>query len=234
MREPERDEVLALVRSSPVFVGAHDKAGWLGIFAGQHVVEDPVGWRPVRSEEPGALSRFWDTFIAPNDIEFEVAHDWVDGFDVVRDVTVVTTLSRAVQVRTPAHLLYQTVYEDGPLKVRRMAAHWEPASQVRQLLRPTRAHVSAAVGQNARMFRILGAGPTVQFIGAVRSVGRRGKRVVLDELAAKGITHVPKIIASGNFVTATCTVDDAPAAVIAEFAPRSRTLLDLRIYTDPA
>lgn len=234
MKEPDRDEVLGLVRSSPMFVGAHDKAGWLGIFAGQHVVEDPVGWRPVRSEEPGALGRFWDAFIAPNDIEFRVAQDWVDGFDVVRDVTIVTTLPTSVQVRTPAHLLYQTVYEDGPLKVRRMAAHWEPASNVRQLLRPTRAHMSAGVGQMIHMFRTLGARPSMQFVGAVRSVGRRGKRTVLDELAAKGITHVPKIIASGNFVTATCTLDDAPAAVIARFAPRSRTLIDLRIYSDPA
>ncbi|MGI9084899.1 MAG: hypothetical protein ACR2FE_06355 [Aeromicrobium sp.] len=231
---PNRAEVLALVRSSPTFVGAHDKAGWLGIFGGQHVIEDPVGWRPVRSEEPGALARFWDTFIAPNAIEFQVTQDWVDGFDVVRDVTIVTTLRTGVRVRTPAHLLYQTAYEDGALKVRRMAAHWEPAPVYRQLLRPTRAHLSAAAGQTTHMFRTLGAGPSLQFIGAVRSVGSRGKRMVLDDLAVKGVTHVPKVVASGNVVTASCILHDAPAAVIAQFAPRSRTLIDLKIYSDLA
>lgn len=232
MRAPDRTEVIDLVRSSPEFVAAHDKDGWLGIFAGQHVVEDPVGWRPVRSDEPGALARFWDAFIAPNDIEFQVAQDWVDGFDVVRDVTIVTTLPNGVQVRTPAHLIYQTVYEDGPLKVRRMAAHWEPAANARQLLRPTRAHLSAGTGQFAHMFSTLGAGPVLQFIGAVRSVGQRGKRAVLDELAARGITDVPKIIAAGSVVTASFTLDGKPAAVIAELEPRSRTIGDLWIYTD--
>ncbi len=193
-----------------------------------------MGWRPVQSEEPGALARFWDAFIAPNEIEFQVAQDWVDGFDVVRDVTIVTTLRTGVQVRTPAHLIYQTAYEGGVLKVRRMAAHWEPAANARQLLRPTRAHLSAGVGQLTHLFRTLGAGPSLQFVGTARSVGRRGKRVVLDDLAAKGITRVPKLIASGNTVTATCTLDDAPAAVIARFAPRSRTILDLKIYSDLA
>ena len=233
-RAPNRAEVLALVRSSPTYVGVHDKAGWLGIFGDEHVIEDPVGWRPVRSEELGALARFWDTFIAPNEIEFQVAQDWVDGFDVIRDVTIVTTLRAGVVVQTPAHLIYQTVYEGGTLKVRRMAAHWEPVPVYRQLLRPTRAHLSAAVRQSIHMFRTLGIGPSLQFIGAVRYTGRRRKRVVLDELAAKGITDVPKVIVSGYSVTASCTLHDAPAAVIARFAPRSRTLLDLRIYSDLA
>ncbi len=230
----QRAEVLALVRSSPELVAAHDKAGWLGIFGRQFVVEDPVGWLPVRSEDAGALATFWDAFIAPNEIEFQVAQDWVDGFDVVRDVTIVTTLRTGVQVRTPAHLIYQTGDEDGELKVRRMAAHWEPIPVYRQMLRPTRAHVGAGVGQFTHLFRTLGVRPSVQFVGAARSVGKRGKRVVLEELASRGITEVPKIIASGSTVTASCTQDGAPAAVIAQLAPRSRALLDLKIYSDPA
>ncbi len=118
------------------------QGGWLGIFGSLHVVEDPVGSRPVRSSESGGLGRFWDTFIAPNKIEFEVVNDWIDGFDVVRDVTIVTTLRPGVVVRTPAHLLYETAYEDGVLKVRRMAAHWEPRPVYRQLMKPTRAHLA--------------------------------------------------------------------------------------------
>jgi len=231
---PHRADVLALVRSSPTYVGAHDKAGWLGIFGRHHVVEDPVGSRPVRSADPGALSRFWDAFIAPNDIEFQVAQDWVDGFDVVRDVTIVTTLPNGVQVRTPAHLIYQTGHEDGTLKVRRMAAYWEPTPVYRQLMRPTRDHASAAVGQMAHIFRTLGIGQSLQFVGAARHLGTRRKRVVLDELAAQGITHVPKLIASAYSVTASCTLNDSPAAVIAQFAPRSRTIVDLSIYSDRA
>ncbi len=225
-------ELLALVRSSPAYVGVHDKVGWLGIFGDQHVVEDPVGSRPVRSEQPGALARFWDTFIGPNEITFEVAQDWVDGFDVVRDVTVVTTLRPGVVVRTPAHLIYQTGYEKGVLKVRRMAAHWEPLPAYRQLLRARPATLSAGAGQFLHMFRTLGAGPSTQFIGAARHLGWRRKRVIIDELAQQGITEVSKLIASGNSVSASCTLRGAPAAAIAWFAPRSRTLVDLRIYSN--
>lgn len=211
---PTRAEVLALVRSSPTYVAAHDKTGWIGIFGDEYVVEDPVGSRPVRSEDPGALERFWDTFIAPNDIEFQVAQDWVDGFDVVRDVTIVTTLRPGVVVRTPAHLIYQTAYEGRTLTVRRMAAHWEPLPVYGQLMRPTRAHLAAAVGQFIHMFRTLGVGPSLQFVGAARHLGWRRKRQLLKELAAKRITQVTKVLISGKTVTATCVIDGAQAAVI--------------------
>ncbi|MCW2799992.1 MAG: hypothetical protein JWQ70_1464 [Aeromicrobium sp.] len=231
---PDRAKVLALVRSSPAYVAAHDKTGWIGIFGDTYVIEDPVGSRPVGSEDAGAIERFWDTFIAPNEIEFRVAQDWVDGFDVVRDVTIVTTLRPGVVVRTPAHLIYQTEYEDGILSVRRMAAHWEPAPVYLQLMRPTLGHVRAAFSQFVHMFRTLGARSSLQFVGAARHVGWRHKRVVRSDLAAKGITQVSKLIASGRSVTASCTVDGAPAAVIAWFGPRSRTLRDLTIYADPA
>lgn len=231
---PDREEVLALVRSSPRFVAAHDRTGWIGIFGDEYVVEDPVGARPVRSDDPGALETFWDTFIAPNDIEFEVAQDWIDGFDVARDVTVVTTMRPGVVVRTPAHLLYQTAYVGDVLEVRRMAAHWEPLPVYAQLLRPTRSHVAAGLGQFVRMFRTLGVAQSLQFVGAARHLGRRRKRVLREDLAAKGITGVHKVISAGNSVTASCTVEGCPAAVIAWFTPRSRKLVDLKVYADPA
>lgn len=230
----ERADVLALVQSSPNLVAAQDRIGWLGIFGQQHVVEDPVGSRPVRSEDPGALARFWDTFIAPNQIEFQVGQDWVDGLDVVRDVTIVTTLRPGVVVRTPAHLIYQTGYEDGVLKVRRMAAHWEPRPVYRQLVRPTWPHISSALAQFVRMFRTLGVVPSLQFVGAACHLGRRRKRVLRADLAARGVSGVHKVIAAGRSVTASCTIDGSPAAVIAWFAPRSRTLTEVKVYADRA
>lgn len=208
---PQRGELLDLVRSSPAYVAAHDKAGWLSIFGSLHVVEDPVGARAVRSADPGALGRFWDTFIAPNEIVFEVANDWVAGLEVVRDVTILTTLRPGVVVRTPAHLLYETAYEDGVLKVRRMAAHWEPRPVYRQLMKPNRAHLAAAMGQFARMFRTHGVGPTIQFVGASRFVGWRRRRALRARLKAYEITRV---IVAGKTVTATCLIDGKPAAVI--------------------
>ena len=231
---PDRAEVLALVRSSPAHVAVHDKVGWVGLFGQEHVVEDPVGAPPVRSQVPGALERFWDTFIAPNEIVFEVTRDWIDGFDVVRDATVVTTLAPGVVVRTPAHLIYQTGYEDGVLKVLRMAAYWEPRPVYRQLMRPRRSYVTAALRQFGHMFRTLGVGAALRFVGAARYVGRRRRRVLLAELETRGIRDVSKVIVAGHSVTASGILDAAPVAVIADFVPRSQKLRSLKTYREPA
>ena len=133
---------------------------------------------------------------------------------------------------TPAHLIYQTGVEDGVLKVRRMAAHWETVPVVRQLMHPTRAHLRAGVDQTTHLVRTLGVRPSVKFFGAARSVGRRGKQVLRAHLAAEGIIEISKIIASGRWVTASIMGEDGPALVMAEFARGSLDLSDLRIYTD--
>lgn len=221
-------DVHDVVRSSPAAVAAHDKAGWIALFDADYVIEDPVGWRPVRGED---ISHFWDAFIAPNDIEFVVHHDWIDGLHVVRDVTVVTTLATGLQVRTPAHLRYELVERDGALRVERMAAHWELAPNFAQLMRPRAAHLRSMATMNASLIRHLGLRDTARYVGAIRSVGAKGKRVVRAYLGTR-VDDLDKVIASGNTVTASCTVDGRPAAVIATLDRRSRTVLDCRIYTD--
>jgi hypothetical protein len=216
------------VRSSPAAVAAHDKAGWIALFDDDYVIEDPVGWRPVRGDD---ISSFWDAFIAPNDIEFVVHHDWIDGLHIVRDVTVVTTLGTGLQVRTPAHLRYELVERDGTLKVGRMAAHWELLPNFAQLMRPRATHIRSMAAMNASLVRNLGPRDTARFVGAVRSVGTKGKRAVRAYLGSR-VADLDKVIASGNVVTANGTVDGQPAAVIATLDRKTRTVLDCRIYTD--
>ncbi len=220
-------EVLDVVRSSPAYVGRHDKAGWIGIFADGYVIEDPVGSEPVRGER---ISAFWDTFIAPNDIVFDVHHEWVstDHLHVVRDVTIETTLQTGVVVRTPAHLRYEL---DEDLLVTRMAAHWEPAPVFAQLVRPRAAHLRSMLTMNRRMLTHLGPRGTARFVGAIRSVGRRGKRAVLEHLG-DGVQDVHKVIAAGTTVTLSCTVAGRPAAVIATLDRRTREVLECTTYTE--
>ncbi len=217
-----------MVRSSPAAVAAHDKAGWIALFDDDYVIEDPVGWRPVRGDD---ISSFWDAFIAPNDIEFVVHHDWIDGLHVVRDVTVVTTLGTGLQVRTPAHLRYELVQRDGALKVERMAAHWELVPNFAQLMRPRASHIRSMAAMNASLIRNLGPRDTARYVGAIRSVGTKGKRAVRAYVGTR-VADLDKVIASGNVVTANGTVDGQPAAVIATLDRKTRNVLDCRIYTD--
>jgi len=221
-------DVYDVVQASPKAVAAHDKAGWIALFDEGYVIEDPVGSRPVRGD---AISGFWNAFIEPNDIEFVVHHDWIDGLHIVRDVTIVTTLATGLQVRTPAHLRYELVECDGVLKVERMAAHWEPGPVFAQLMRPGAAYVRSMATMNAGMVRNLGVGGTARFVGAIRSVGKKGKAAVREHLGTT-VQDLDKVIASGNVVTANCTVDRAPAAVIATLDRKTREVLDCRVYTE--
>ena len=121
-----REELLAVVKRSPATVAVHDKAGWLGLFGEAAYIEDPIG-SPRADKASGLLGRFWDTFIQPHQIEFEVLRDVVLGHDVMRDVIIHTRINQRVQIDVPAYLLYQLEENEGRLEVRRMAAHWELA-----------------------------------------------------------------------------------------------------------
>jgi hypothetical protein len=94
--------------------------------------------------------------------------------------------------------------------------------------------VAAGVAQFAHMFRTLGVGASLQFIGAARHIGWRRKRELLDELAGVAIGDVTKLIASGDSVTASGSRHGAPVAVIARFVPRSATLREMQVYGDLA
>lgn len=242
MSPGERDP-LALVRASPAAVAAHDKEAWLGLFARDYVLEDPVGSRPVVGS---GLDRFWDTFIAPNDITFQSARDVVHGMVVARDVVIEIHTPPDVTVRTPAHLVYELAEEDDALRIRRMAAHWELVPALRQMARPTASHVRALARQSGRLVTRLGPGGALAFAGAVRSVGGPGKRAVNEFLAAArrgdatalqvlgGV--VPEspgaLIASGQTVTATCAVDGVAAMLVCHLARRDRRVARCDLYVD--
>jgi hypothetical protein len=119
-----RQDLLAVVARSPERVAAHDRESWLALFGDDALVEDPVGSPPAR-KSTGALGRFWDTFIAPHDIRFEVRRDHFIGRDVFRDAVIHTRINAHVTIEVPAYLLYQLDDGAGGLHVRRMAAHWQ-------------------------------------------------------------------------------------------------------------
>lgn len=116
--------LLDTAKQSPLAVAAHDKAAWLNLFARDAQVHDPVGSRGHAGDE--ALGRFYDTFIAPNNIRFEVEHDIVCGQSVVRDLVISTRMGGTpLQVDVPLFIRYHIVDEAGQPRIRRLYAHWE-------------------------------------------------------------------------------------------------------------
>ncbi|MBW2290818.1 MAG: nuclear transport factor 2 family protein [Deltaproteobacteria bacterium] len=177
------DELLEIVKASPACVAKHDKEGWLRLFARDAVVEDPVGSAPNRRGVMGGKSqdevgRFYDTFIGPNEIRFEVKEDIVSGAHVLRDVVIHTRLSNGFEIAVPAHLLYEMKEEDGEVRIARLAAHWELPRLSVQAMRGGVNGMRTLVEMGARMLRVQGVSGAVGYTRFMRGVFGRGRRAV--------------------------------------------------------
>ncbi|CAA0079351.1 Uncharacterised protein [BD1-7 clade bacterium] len=187
------NELLEQVKKSPAAVAVHDKRAWMSIFAKYHVVEDPVGSTPhvgglydnaTGARGDGALSRFFDCFIQPNKIGFDVQQDVVCGNHVVRDLNINIEMSPAVKVTVPMHLLYELTEEDGEWKIQRLAAHWELMPMMGQLFGKGFACAGVLTGLTVRMLKLQGIGGMLGFSKAVFNIGNAGKTGVHQMLRA--------------------------------------------------
>jgi hypothetical protein len=67
---------LAFVQPAPTAAAARDKPAWPGLFARYSLVEGPVGAEPWVTRPGGdALARFYDAFVARNQVRFLVYRD---------------------------------------------------------------------------------------------------------------------------------------------------------------
>ncbi len=186
LRNPEA--CMACVEGSPAAVAVHNKTEWLALFADCAVVEDPVGSKPQinlrDSRGQSSLERFYETFIASNDIRFHVDHDVICAGAVVRDLDIEIRMSPKVIVRVPMHLLYELTSETGEVRIKRLAAHWELGPMVRQQMRYGLA--SAVVGFHAfwRMLKNMGLSGVQGFAQARETIGDVGKQKVEAFVAA--------------------------------------------------
>ncbi|MBN1533197.1 MAG: nuclear transport factor 2 family protein [Spirochaetes bacterium] len=188
----DRETLLELVKSSPEIVARHDREAWLGLFSSDAVVEDPVG---AGSNRKGAdwkggrdgLARFYDVFIAPNDIAFTVHRDIVADDEVVRDVTIRTVLPNGAVSLVDAYLIYRCTMEGGRPAIKSLQAHWEFGANALGLLRHNGLRgMAASLGQFVLMLRIQGVRRTARYCSSLwRGISRgRGGRAVRDFVSA--------------------------------------------------
>lgn len=177
-----RQELLQAVKASPAAVADHDKTAWLSLFSAVGLVNDPVGSRPHRGE--AALGRFYETFIAPNEIHFEIHNDWVCGMTVVRDVTIHIRMPTGQAVSVPAHIRYEMTEEQGAPRIAGLFAHWELMPMVTGTLSSGFKGVVSYARLSVRMLACQGLGGMLGFVRGFTGVGRRGKRQAEKLLAA--------------------------------------------------
>ncbi len=73
------------------YVHSHNREGWLGLYAEDAIIEDPIGISHIDPEGKGhrgvaAREAFWDNFIAPADINIEILGSYAAGNEVANNV----------------------------------------------------------------------------------------------------------------------------------------------------
>jgi len=194
---------LAYVAQSPVLCAAHDRAGWVGLFASDGQINDPIGSKP--HDGRAAIERFYDTFIAPNQLSFDVEHDIVNGMTVVRDLHINTVMSTGVRISVPMHIRYVLCEEQGQLRIHRLYAHWELNAMLRQQY-ATLKGIWTSFLLTPRLLKYQGLSGVMGFMQGTKGVHEGGKKTAVDYIAASpkfaGMTP-GKTLAAGNWVSIT-------------------------------
>jgi steroid Delta-isomerase len=126
---PAADTARDLARRSQAAVGAKDRGAWLGLFAPDAVVQDPIGPSPLDPDGTGhrgpeAIAAFYDAVIAPNErITFEIEHSYLCG-DEVADVGVIRTTLPGGRHVAVVRGVY-TYRGNGAGKLAALRAFWE-------------------------------------------------------------------------------------------------------------
>ncbi|MCP2296557.1 Ketosteroid isomerase homolog [Nocardia amikacinitolerans] len=189
--DPTAEHLLAAVQASPRAVAAHDKTAWVGLFADDAAVHDPVGSRAHVGR--AAIARFYDTFIGPNSIAFQVDRDLVAGQTVVRDLHIETTMSTGATVTVPMHLRYDLVDTGDGWRISRLAAHWELPAMIARLLRTGVPGFLAGAKLGPQLVANLGVDGAMGMMRALRSVGRSGKRAARQLVEAAAGTDIGRV-----------------------------------------
>jgi len=117
-----------LARRSQAAAGAKDREAWLGLFADDAVVEDPIGPSPFDPDGRGhrgaaAIAGFYDNVIGRVDgMRFEIERSYLCGNEVADVGSIHLTLpgGRSTQVRGVF-----TYRSDGADKIAALRAYWE-------------------------------------------------------------------------------------------------------------
>ncbi len=102
-----------LAKESAARVKAHDREGWLSLFADDGYVQDPVGPSQLDPEGKGhhgrkALEFFYDNAIAPNkDVTFEYHQSILCGNECANVVTMHITTGDGHALDVPAVVVYK-------------------------------------------------------------------------------------------------------------------------------
>lgn len=79
------------------YVHSKNREGWLGLYAEEAIIQDPIGVSAIDPEGNGhrgsaAREAFWDNFIAPVDIRIEILESFAAADEVANHVNLTITI----------------------------------------------------------------------------------------------------------------------------------------------
>lgn len=79
------------------YVHTKNREGWLGMYAEEGIIEDPIGPSPIDPEGkghrgPAAREAFWDNFIEPVNIHIDILDSYAAGSEVANHVILTVTM----------------------------------------------------------------------------------------------------------------------------------------------
>jgi hypothetical protein len=121
------------------YVHTKNRAGWLGLYAENAIIEDPIGVSMIDPEGkghrgPAAREAFWDNFIAPANIRIEILDSFAAGLEVAN--LLVLTISfdlgegKALQQKVHGVFTYEV---DDQGKVLALRGYWDTADPRNQM-----------------------------------------------------------------------------------------------------
>ena len=122
------------------YVHSKNREGWLGLYAQDAIIEDPIGVSPIDPEGkghrgPAAREAFWDNFIAPANINIDILDSYAAGKEVANHVVISVNIDlgegKALQQKVHGIITYE-VNDEGKLLALR--AYWEIDDQRNQMV----------------------------------------------------------------------------------------------------
>lgn len=113
------------------YVRTKNREGWLGLYAEDAIIEDPIGVSHIDPEGkghrgPAAREAFWDNFIAPANIDIDIKDSYAAGNEVANHVEITIVIpagdGKALQQKVFGVFTYH-VNEQG--KLLSLRGYWE-------------------------------------------------------------------------------------------------------------
>lgn len=106
---------------------AKDKEGWVGLFAEDAIVQDPVGESPIDPSGKGiqgreAIAEFFDLYVAPGEMDFHIESSFPAGDECANKVVLTKTMEGGISINNPMVVVY-TANDAGEITL--MRAFWE-------------------------------------------------------------------------------------------------------------